>query len=111
LRLYLDTSLVVSALLRDEASETVNDWLATRSAIRFVVSDWVVAEFSAALSRKRMMRQISEKLREEAQLTFDELAAGELTFCRSSEKSFTLQPNWLVGSLRDCGRAMRSISL
>ncbi len=77
MRLYLDTSLIVSALVHEEASPTVHDWLADRARFRFAISDWVLTEFSAALSRKLLMRQISAGLREEAQFEFDALVARQ----------------------------------
>ncbi len=77
MRLYLDTSLVVSALVHEEASGAVYNWLAKQAGLRFVVSDWVVTEFSAALSRKLLLRQISSSLRDEAQFQFGTLTAGE----------------------------------
>jgi predicted nucleic acid-binding protein len=100
LSLYLDTSLVVSALVQEEASEAVHDWLASRSSFRFAVSDWVATEFSAALSRKRALHQISAALREEAQLQFDSLLAAEFDVLPVSREEFRLAAHLAGQSLQ-----------
>ncbi|KPF62855.1 hypothetical protein IP69_19995 [Bosea sp. AAP35] len=93
MRLYLDTSLVVSALVQEQASEAVHDWLASRGGIRFAVSDWVVVEFAAALSRKRALNEISAGLREEAQFQFDSLTAGEFDVLPVTRGEFRIGAN------------------
>jgi predicted nucleic acid-binding protein len=50
--LYLDTSLLVAILAREPDTDRLRTWLAERESEKFAVSDWVVAEFSAALSIK-----------------------------------------------------------
>jgi predicted nucleic acid-binding protein len=64
--LYLDTSLVVAAYTREAATERVQSWLATLQGNDTSISDWVVAEYSAALSIKVRTRQISDDYRERA---------------------------------------------
>lgn len=100
MRLYLDTSLVVSALVQEEASEAVHDWLASRLGVRYAVSDWVVAEFSAALSRKRLLKQVSSALRQEAQFHFDSLMAGEFDVLPVTSAEFRVASDLATRSLQ-----------
>ena len=49
---YLDTSLLVSAVANEPRSAKSRAWFERQKPDGFVISDWVVAEFSAALSIK-----------------------------------------------------------
>ncbi len=78
MRLYLDTSPVVTALVTEPNSEVVNRWLEQHAACRFVVSDWVVAEFSAALSVKLRSNRLSEEARARALERLADLLDSEI---------------------------------
>jgi predicted nucleic acid-binding protein len=54
---YLDSSVVVSAVSAELATETVVKWLAAEEEI--LTSDWLFTEAVAALSQKRRMQIIS----------------------------------------------------
>ncbi len=73
--LYLDTSLVVTALSPEPETANVQHWLRSREAEGFAVSDWVVTEFSAALSLKLRMDKIRVEERTLALSRFAHLAA------------------------------------
>jgi hypothetical protein len=82
LTLYLDTSVLVAALTKEAKSSSVQKWLQEQSAETIAVSDWVVTEFSSALSIKVRSRQIKPANRADA------LAA----FSRIIDESFTILP-------------------
>lgn len=88
MRLYLDTSLVVTALVTEPSSEAIVDWLDQNRSHRFVVSDWVVAEFSAALCAKLRSNQISAEAQERALATFGDLITGEFECLQISREHF-----------------------
>lgn len=50
--LYLDTSLLVASLTREESTHRVQLWLESCRAGSLLVSHLVITEFSSALSRK-----------------------------------------------------------
>jgi uncharacterized protein len=50
--LYLDTSLIVGTLTTEPRSTAIDAWLAAQDPGKLVISDWVVTEFSSALSIK-----------------------------------------------------------
>jgi predicted nucleic acid-binding protein len=82
LTLYLDTSLLVAALTKEAETARIQRWLRDQAATTLAVSDWMVTEFSSALSLKVRARQITAANRADA------LAA----FARWVDESFTLLP-------------------
>ena len=50
--IYLDTSLLVTALTAEPDTTRVQAWLAKREAGALCISDWAVSEFSSALALK-----------------------------------------------------------
>jgi len=75
LTLYLDTSLLVAALTNEVESERIQDWLADQSAETLAISDWVITEFSAALSVKLRTGQIGPDHRARALALFTRMMA------------------------------------
>ena len=64
---YVDTNILVSALTPETAKHQARQWLLAHQKTSFV-SDWVVAEFSSALSVKSRFSDFSEADRSQARL-------------------------------------------
>lgn len=84
---YLDTSLLVSALTHEVDSAQVLDWLDDQTT-GLVVSDWVIAEFSAALSIKLRTRQIDVAQRAAALASFSRVCSDSATVLEVSRENF-----------------------
>lgn len=76
---YLDTSLLVAATTAEAKTGTVQRWLSGKSASDLAISDWVITEYSAALSIKLREKQIDEVQRGEALALFARLRNESLT--------------------------------
>jgi len=63
LRLYLDTSLLVSALTKEPSTEASLDWIAAHRHHGFTTSRWAVTEFSSALAMKVRSRALEDRHR------------------------------------------------
>ena len=87
---YLDTSLLVAALTRERKTDRVQEWLAGQDADSLAVSDWVVAEFSSALSVKLRTGQIVGDERAKALAKFAQLCANSFTLLAVSASCFQI---------------------
>ena len=76
---YLDTSVLVSALTHEAASAGTRAWFDRQETGDLVISDWVVTEFSAALSIKLRTGAIVADQRAEALTIFARMAERSLT--------------------------------
>lgn len=88
MRLYLDTSLLVAALTREAATAHVQTWLAAQPADDLTISDWVVAEFSSALSIKLRTGQIEAVHRAAALAQFTRLRADSIVTVPVTRQQF-----------------------
>ena len=85
---YVDTSLIVSALTAEAEGERVRVWLVGSQAGELYISDWVVTEFSSALSLKLRTGQISSDVRDSALAEFREAAVASFIRLEISRSHF-----------------------
>jgi predicted nucleic acid-binding protein len=88
LTIYLDTSLLVAALTPEQRTVDVLEWLNRQDPDELSISDWVICEFSSALSTKMRTRQISAAQRAGALAAFAQLSANTLAVLPVSRAQF-----------------------
>ena len=77
--LYLDTSLLVAALTNETETGRMQAWLGEQEPSGLAISDWVITEFSAALSMKLRSGQIEAIHRADALAMFTRLSVDSFT--------------------------------
>lgn len=86
--LYLDTSVLVSVLTYKADTPALQAWLAAQDARDLTISDWVVTEFSSALSIKLRTGQLGQDHRAAALASFTRVAAQTLRVLSVERASF-----------------------
>ena len=76
--LYLDTSVLVTALTPEAGTDQVRAWLARHDDDDLRISDWVTTEFSAALSMKIRIGDLAADRRAVTSQVFHDLATQSL---------------------------------
>jgi predicted nucleic acid-binding protein len=86
---YLDTSIIVSSLVRETHTKRTHKWLSEQMSDDVAISDWVVSEFSSALSLKLRTKQISEEKRADALAAFVHFTRDSLSVLPIYASHFT----------------------
>ena len=86
--LYLDTSLLVAALTNEAETERIQGWLGQQAEDDLAISDWVVAEFSSALSIKLRAGHIEPAHRADALAMFARLTTNNFLVVTVSRLQF-----------------------
>lgn len=86
--LYLDTSVLVAALTNEPRTDDAQRWLASQPAGELAISDWVITEFSGALSIKLRTQQLRPEDRAEALSLFASLREQSLQVLGLSRLDF-----------------------
>ena len=85
---YLDTSVLVAALTHELRSDEIQRWLASQPVAELAISEWVIVEFSSALSLKLRSGQLQREHRSEALALFTRLSEDSLTVLPVSALDF-----------------------
>jgi predicted nucleic acid-binding protein len=78
LTLYLDTSVLVAALTQESETRRMQEWLAAQASGDLAISDWVMTEFSSALSIKLRCKSLNPTDRASAMAKFARLCEASL---------------------------------
>jgi uncharacterized protein len=77
--LYLDTSLIVTALSNEDLSVPAQEWLSAQDPEELVISEWTITEVSSALAIKLRRGDIDVAARAMLLAEFNRLAAESFT--------------------------------
>jgi len=86
--IYVDTSVIVALLTVEPKTPDVAAWYA-RLRDAPISSDWLLTEFSSAISIKRRTGQLSEANAKRVRKEFDLLAAGGLRLAPVSRSAYS----------------------
>jgi predicted nucleic acid-binding protein len=95
LTLYLDTSILVSALTNEAETERMQAWLGEQTAGDLAISDWVIIEFSSALALKLRSRQIETAHRADALAAFARICSDSMLILQTSSLQFRMAARFL----------------
>lgn len=87
--IYLDTSVVVSALVPDAYTDVVRRWLERQDG-PLAISRWVKAEFSSACAKNVRLGAMSRDAQNAARDAFSNLIEGEVDVLSVPEIAFVI---------------------
>jgi predicted nucleic acid-binding protein len=86
--LYVDTSVLVAAHTGEARTADMQAWLGRRGATALAISGWVIAEFSAALSKKQRVGEIDGAYRAYALAEFKRVTVPSLAVLEIRSSDF-----------------------
>lgn len=86
--LYVDTSLIVTALSNEDLSIQSQEWLAAQDPEELAISEWTIPEVSSALAIKLRRRDIDVTARALLLAEFNRLVAESFTVLTVSAQHF-----------------------
>jgi predicted nucleic acid-binding protein len=87
---YLDTSLLVAVLTPEARTHELQQWLGQQKPEELAISDWVIAEFSAALAAKLRAGRVDASERAAALGEFAQLCASSFAILPISRAHFQM---------------------
>jgi predicted nucleic acid-binding protein len=87
---YLDTSLLVGSLTPESRTHELQQWLGEQKPEELAISDWVIAEFSAALAAKLRAGQLGASERATALAEFAQLCVNSFAILPISRTHFQM---------------------
>jgi predicted nucleic acid-binding protein len=88
---YLDTSVIIAALVNDDSSERASAFLwGAVNTSRVVVSDWTLTEFSSAIALKIRAGQLNSQYQAEIQQVFEGLVRETFELVAVERRHFVL---------------------
>jgi uncharacterized protein len=86
--IYVDTSILISAMMREIATDRAQRWLAEQDPESLAISRWTLTEFSSGMSIKMRTGQIDEATRSASLSAFARYAAETLVILPVSQQAF-----------------------
>lgn len=86
---YVDTSVLVAALVNEVRTDAAQQWLVEQPAGALLISDWVITEFSAALSMKLRNKELSLPQRNEVLALSAQLSENSFQLLPVSSRDFS----------------------
>ena len=86
--LYLDTSILIAALVPEASSDRIASWLIPAEAGTLHISGWTLAEVSSALALKVRIKALSLEERADALARFVQLVEQSFTLVKVADSHF-----------------------